>query len=296
MVLNSLLVPATRAGCGLDIPQVLGYKHVQLTNDVNGNGFINPGDTVTWTINYVNTSDVPSSNFQIVDVLQAGMTIVGTGTQTVNTTGTGTSAAKNPSYNGTGNLLAPGAILGAGGRITVTIQTTIDPGTYGTLLNHPLANGSGISSSGVTTDTIDGTTQGTQGGVSAPSGSYPQNTWQTPALDPTGIQILSPSAADSTVSGTVIDTARTGVSRAAVTLTDIGTGISRTVMTNSFGVFRFDDVETGHFHVITAQHPRYQFRIPSFSFTVNENIVGLTFVVGNGPAALGTDESVKGAR
>lgn len=297
MELNALLVPATRAGCGLDIPQVLGYKHVQLTNDVNSNGFINPGDTVTWTINYVNTSDVPSSNFQIVDALQTGLTITSTGSQTVNTTGTGTSASKNTSYNGNGNnnLLAPGAILGAGGRITVTIQTTINAGTYGTLLNHPLANGSGISSGGVTTDTIDGTTQGTQGDVSAPSGSYPQDTWQTAGLDPTGIQILSPSAADSTVSGTVIDWTGTGLSRTAVTLTDIGTGISRTVMTNSFGVFRFTDVETGHFHIITAVNPRYQFRVSSFSFTVNEDVVGLTFVAGPGPAQRGA-ESTTSAR
>ena len=297
MVLNALLVPATRSGCGLDIPQVVGYKHVQLTNDVNSNGFINPGDTVTWTINYVNTSDVPSSNFQIVDELQDGMTITSTGSQTVNTSGTGTSASKNPSYNGDGNnnLLAPGAVLGADGRITVTIETTIDPGTYGTLLNHPLANGSGISSGGVTTDTIDGTTQGTQGDVSAPSGSYPQNTWQTPALDPTGIQILSPSAADSSVSGTVMGWNGVGLSRTAVTLTDIGTGISRTVLTNSFGAFRFDEVETGHFHVITAVHPRYQFRVPSYSFTVNEDVVGLTFVAGPGPAPLGA-ESATAAR
>jgi fimbrial isopeptide formation D2 family protein len=302
MVLNSLLVPAIRSGCGLEIPQVLGYKHVQLTTDVNGNGFINPGDTVTWTIDYINTSDVPSSNFQIKDELATGLTITGTGAQVVNHTATGgTTASKNNSYTGKGsntNLLASGAYLGPNGRITVKIPTTIDAGTYGTLLNHPLANGSGITGSGVTTDTLDhtNTVSTSAGTITPPNGSYPQNPWQTPGLDPTGIQILSPSAADSTVSGTVIDWTRTGISRTAVTLTDIGTGSSRTVMTNSFGIFRFDNVETGHFHVISAQHPRYQFRVPSFSFTVNENIVGLTFVAGAGPAPRGADESVNGAR
>ncbi len=280
MVLNALLVPVTRQGCGLEIPQVLGYKHVVLTNDVNGNGFINPGDTVTWTINYINTSSVAAANFQISDPLQAGMTITATGAQTVNTTGAGTSAAKNPNYNGSSNLnaLAAGAVLGPNGRITVTIPTTINPGTYGTLLNHPTANGSGISSSGVVTDTIDGTTVGTQGGVSAPSGAYKQDPWQTPGLDPTGIQILSPSAADSSISGRVQMPNGGAINRAVVTLTDVATGESRSVTTGTFGSFMFDQVETGDFHIISVQHPRFGFLTSSYSFTVNGNIVGITFV------------------
>lgn len=280
MVLNTLLVPANRPGCSLEIPQVLGYKHVQLTNDVNNNGFINPGDTVTWTINYINTSNVAASSFQISDPIQAGMTVTTTGAQTVLVTGAGTSAAKNPNYNGTSNMnmLASGATLGAGGRITVVIPTIISQGTYGTLLNHPTATGAGIASSGVVTDTIDGTTIGTQGGVQAPSGSYNQNPWQTSGLDPTGIQILSPSAADSTVSGRVQTPNGVGLSRAVVTLLNVATGESRSVTTGTFGSFQFDQVETGDFHIVSVQHQRFSFLVSSYSFTVNGNITGLTFV------------------
>ncbi len=279
MVLNTLLVPATRTGCGLEIPQVLGYKYVRLTNDVNHNGFINQGDTVTWTINYINTSLIPAANFQISDPIQAGMTVTGTGVQTVNTDGVGTLASKNNAYNGTTdqNMLASGAVLGANGRITITIPTIVNQSS-GVLLNQPTANGTGISSSGVVTDTIDNTSIGTQGGVSAPSDSYPQNPWQTPGLDPTGIQILSPSAADSTVSGRVQTPNGIGLSRAVVTLLDVATGESRSVTTGTFGSFTFDQVETGDFHIVSVQHQRFGFLISSYSFTVNGNIVGLTFI------------------
>lgn len=280
MELNALLVPATRQGCGLDIPQVLGYKYVQLTTDVNGNGFINPGDTVTWTINYINTSNVTAVNFQISDELQAGMTITATGAQTVNSIGAGTSASKNNSYNGTSNknMLASGATLAPSGRITVVVPTKIDPGTYGTLLNHPLATGANIPDAGVTTDTIDNTTQGTQGDVTAPVGSYNQDPWQTGALDPTGIQILSPSAADSSVSGRVQTPDGAGLSRAVVTLLDVATGESRSVTTGTFGAFNFNQVETGDFHIISVHHQRFSFLTSSYSFTVNGNVAGLTFV------------------
>lgn len=297
MALNTLLVPATRPGCSLAQPQVLGFKHVRLVTDVNGNGFINQGDTVEWTINYINTSSQPAINFQIEDVLQTGVVITATGAQTVTPVGPGTSAAKNPNYNGAGNnnLLAPGATLGAGERITVVIPTTVTASS-GQVLNHPLATGSNMQVSGVTTDTIDnGTITGHD--VTVPTGSYPQDPWQTGGLDPTGIQILSPSAADASVRGSVRTPSGHGIGRAIITLTDLETGDVRTTTTSSFGRFSFTEVESNRFYIISVSQGRYEFTPSEYSFMVNDDVAGLTFIgTSVGSSGTGVTNSATGVK
>ncbi len=100
MILNALFVPVTRpAACGLQVPIIYSYKSVKLTTDLNGNGLVSPGDTLTWTITYVNTTPIAFPDFQITDLLDSKVTF--SPSLTVTATGSGTSASSNGSYNGT---------------------------------------------------------------------------------------------------------------------------------------------------------------------------------------------------
>ena len=131
-------------------PVVTGYKSVKLITDADGSGGITPGDTLNYTLQYVNTGTASATNFQITDLLPAGISITATGAQTVTVAGTGTSATKNLSYTGgigatVSNLLAAAATLGVGGTITVTIPVKINAGATGSVVNQASATGTGLS-------------------------------------------------------------------------------------------------------------------------------------------------------
>lgn len=67
----------------------------------------------------------------------------------------------------------------------------------------------------------------------------------------------APTAASVSVSGQIL-AGKTGVNRAVVYLTD-GNGATRTALTNSFGYYRFDDVEVGQTYIFSVSHRRYTF-------------------------------------
>jgi len=69
---------------------------------------------------------------------------------------------------------------------------------------------------------------------------------------------LNPSAAHVPVSGRVMTTAGTGISRALVTITNAGTGESVSAMTNTFGYYSVE-AEVGSLYILSAAHKRYTF-------------------------------------
>jgi fimbrial isopeptide formation D2 family protein/uncharacterized repeat protein (TIGR01451 family) len=172
-------------------PLVKGYKSVELTNDVNSNGIINPGDTLTYSLYYTNTGSGPTAGFQINDRLPAGLTITATGASTV-TIVQNASATKNSSYTGAdagavSNLLNPGALLDVGGIIRVDIPVTVNPNTLtGTLSNQGSASSNDFVDP-ILTDNIDSTTTGL--GLTIPTGSIPQQ--QNSSIEPTTIRVVN---------------------------------------------------------------------------------------------------------
>jgi fimbrial isopeptide formation D2 family protein len=282
MLLNAAFQPPTRPqGCGFNIPQVGGYKQVSLTNDVVPVGFLNPGDTVTWTVRYINPGDSPLTvtNFQIEDTLVPGLSF--TAPLVVNVTGAGTAASPNGSFNGTTNknLLASGATLGPGGMITVQIKTLVT--AWGEHLNHPTAFGTGMPLAGTKTDTVDNTTPGTFGGypIGCAGGCISQASYQTPGLDPTGIDLgVAPTSAPAVVTGRVTDTLGRGLSQVSVTILNPTNSFMWTATTNSFGYFRFDSIPTGESYVATVASKRYSFPVSSQAFTLNDDLTGLNFI------------------
>ncbi|MBD2084380.1 isopeptide-forming domain-containing fimbrial protein [Trichocoleus sp. ST-U3] len=161
-------------------PAVSGTKSVALVTDADGTGSVTPGDRVRYTIIYTNTGSGAANEFQITDALPTGLTLAATPTVTV--AGTGSSAAINTAYNGTGTntLLAAGAVLAPNGAIAVTVDATVGSGVSGNLFNQATATSTTPSfpPGGVPTD------------ATTPSGSISQTPYgDTGPADKTGLTI-----------------------------------------------------------------------------------------------------------
>lgn len=89
---------------------------------------------------------------------------------------------------------------------------------------------------------------------------------------------LTPSAAYASVAGRALTADGRGIYGASLTLTEIGTGETRTVRTNPFGYYRFDEVEVGLFYVLTISHKRHAFFANTTSFTLVDELTSLDFV------------------
>ena len=299
MLLNAVFAPPTRPqACGIQLgfPLVYGYKSALITTDLGPQGQANPGDTITWTVNYVNIGSVGVSNFQIADVLQAGVTLAGV--PTVSFSGGATTATANGAFTGAApnqNLLAPGAFLAPNGRITVQVPVTINLNfpAPGNLANQTNGTGTELNATVVNSDNIDANTVGTQGTFPPPpAGSVTQT--QNPTIDPTTVPVsLAPTAANATLAGSVVTSKGVGISRALVSILNTGTLERSTAMTNSFGNFTFDDLAVGSFYIITVQHKRYQFLNNTFGITLQEDIKGIQFEAVEGEGLFWTDRSIE---
>lgn len=92
-------------------------------------------------------------------------------------------------------------------------------------------------------------------------------------------------AASVSVSGRVFDLSGRGLSRAGVSITDLY-GNVRMVTTNSFGYFRFEEIDVGETYVMNVRHKYYNFNPQTIS--INEDILGLNFYPRN-PAVYSKD-------
>jgi hypothetical protein len=92
--------------------------------------------------------------------------------------------------------------------------------------------------------------------------------------------IASPTAATVAISGRVATANGRAISRAVVTLTNSNGG-TRTLLTNTFGYFRFSEVEAGQIYVVSVSSKRYQFAPQILS--VSEEISDLIFTADSEP-------------
>jgi hypothetical protein len=151
----------------------------------------------------------------------------------------------------------------------VSISAQIAAGGAFTLEKSVVANGGGASSSG--SFSVTGT--GGQSAAGTPAGNAPfsQNAgfW-------TG-ETLTPTAALVSIGGRVLTADGRGIKNVIVTLTNPSGG-SRSVLTGSFGYYRFSDAQVGEIYVLTVQAKKYLFSNPSQVVSVQEEIIGLDFI------------------
>lgn len=84
-----------------------------------------------------------------------------------------------------------------------------------------------------------------------------------------------PTATAVKVGGRVTNTSERGVSRASVSLAD-GTGAVRTALTNSFGFYRFDNVQVGTTYLVSVSSKRFAFTPQTVN--ASDGLTGLNFI------------------
>jgi hypothetical protein len=80
------------------------------------------------------------------------------------------------------------------------------------------------------------------------------------------------------VSGRVTDAYGKGLARTIVTIQNTETSETRTVLTNPFGYYRFDDLEVGNSYIISARNKRYTFETETQVFSLNDAVDNLNFI------------------
>ena len=93
----------------------------------------------------------------------------------------------------------------------------------------------------------------------------------------TSIQFAVPSAAHASLSGRVVTAEGVGIGNTLITLTGQA-GEPRTVITNPFGYYRFDDVEIGHTYSLTARSKRHTFQTPTVTHHAADSAEGINFI------------------
>jgi len=84
-------------------------------------------------------------------------------------------------------------------------------------------------------------------------------------------------AANVSAAGRVMDAYGQAISRASVTLQNTTSGETRTVLTNSFGYYRFDDIPAGNLYIISVSHRRYSFDNSSQILQLEDAIENIDF-------------------
>lgn len=288
MQLNTLFVPAGTV-CTPNPLSVLGYKSVRRINPRQGGPPVVPGDTLEWTIDYVNTSQDNHLNFQIRDIIgefNGYLTLV-PGSNIVTITQGGATAARNPAYDGVGDdasadMLAEGAFLPPGGRIQVKVQTIINanvlidnPSGY-TVFNQTTGRSQLLLPTPSTkSDAIDTTNTNIFGVDTPPPGSVSQ-TQNGAIINPTMVP-LGPTAGEVSIEGRAINSDGAGIRNALVMVIRASNGEITQVRTNSTGFFRVEGLDAGGTYLVSLRHKRYVFPTEPLVLTLNDNVTGLTF-------------------
>ncbi len=143
---------------------------------------------------------------------------------------------------------APTSPFAAGSRRLLYIAFDVAPG-------HPPTTNISFTSDPVVSEVVDGTA----------------STLAT-AFTAASVSLLVPTSAGATIEGTVTRAGGAGLSRATVVLSGAN-GARRSVLTNGFGRFRFDDVAVGETYTIDVRAKGLVFR-PRL-ITVTEDISGI---------------------
>lgn len=88
---------------------------------------------------------------------------------------------------------------------------------------------------------------------------------------------LAPTAATVAVSGRVVTATGSGIRSVQVTLTD-DSGASRTVLTGSFGYYRFDQITAGQTVILSVQAKRFTFAQPILVLNVAAELSEIDFI------------------
>jgi len=93
-----------------------------------------------------------------------------------------------------------------------------------------------------------------------------------------GLEFLSSTAANATLSGHVVTADQRGIRNATVTISGESLRQPLVTHTGSFGYFSFDGLPTGHNYVVTVNSRRYTFSVPSRVVSLVDNLSDVNFM------------------
>jgi hypothetical protein len=145
-------------------------------------------------------------------------------------------------------------------------------GSY-TLTQSAIANG-GASGNGASIGgiySIEGTTGQSAAGTNQQAAifNFKPGFWTA--------QPLAPTAASVSVVGRILTASGRGIRNVRVTLT-APSGETRTVLSSTFGYFRFTEVLAGETYIFSVSAKRYTFAQPTLVVSVDEDLTDLNFV------------------
>jgi fimbrial isopeptide formation D2 family protein/uncharacterized repeat protein (TIGR01451 family) len=135
-----------------------GTKSVRLVTDADGSGAVTTGDTLEYTITYSNTSSSDVRDFLVTDSIDSnGLSFV-SGSYSLSATGTGTTVAANPNYNGTTdtNLNTVGTLGRGGGQVVIKYRAVVLAAAGTKINNQARATSIGGNVSQSLTDALQG--------------------------------------------------------------------------------------------------------------------------------------------
>jgi hypothetical protein len=93
-----------------------------------------------------------------------------------------------------------------------------------------------------------------------------------------GIEFLTPTAAQASISGRVMTADGMAIRNAEVTVTGNSIITPLRVTTSSFGYFTFDGLQTGETYVVTVNSRLFTFQAPSQVITLTDNVADMDFI------------------
>ncbi len=93
-----------------------------------------------------------------------------------------------------------------------------------------------------------------------------------------GIEFLTSTAANASISGRVLTAGGNGIRNAEVVISGGTLTEPMRVQTGSFGYYNFEGLQTGQTYIITVNSRRYVFSVPTRVVTLSDNIADLDFV------------------
>jgi hypothetical protein len=89
---------------------------------------------------------------------------------------------------------------------------------------------------------------------------------------------LRPTAADSSISGRVVKANGIGIGGAQIIVTNAFTGETRAAITNPFGYYSVDGLESGFFYFVKVSAKRVKFAESVKTVTLNDSLTDMDFV------------------
>lgn len=100
------------------------------------------------------------------------------------------------------------------------------------------------------------------------------------AIDDFNISLLTPTAADTTVSGRILSSSGRAIPFASITVYGLD-GTSYTTSSNPFGYYRFENMTAGESYIFNIHSKRFRFSKMPQTVTVLEDIAQLNFIADN---------------